>query len=177
MLAVLATNRRRVQPTAIGRTPPSFLLRAVSEAPKRNGRISTWTSPVSTKLVKVVSSRSSNSPPSLSRPAGHVHQVLWPKAVRPPAEPLGKDRIAWDTSLSLTSKAASNASSLGADGRLVSGWAAGCLDLRAPMVALLTSAMLSPEQARRTAPLKSPSSNLAETLLATNWSASGLSWC
>ena len=150
MLAVLATNQCRVQPTVLGHTPPSFLLRDVSEAPKRSGHISTWTSPVSMKLVKVVSARSRNSP----SPPPQPQQTCWscppgaPCWSCPPAEPLGMDQIAWDTSLSLTSKAASNASSLGADGRLVSGWAAGCLDLRVPMVALFTSAMLSPEQAR-----------------------------
>ncbi len=44
----------------------------------------------------------------------------------------------------------------------VSGWGAGCLSLRAERVSLSRSLMVSSEEARRTAPLKSPSSSLEE---------------
>ena len=44
----------------------------------------------------------------------------------------------------------------------VSGWAAGCLSLRAERVSSSRSLMVSSEEARRTAPLKSPSSSLEE---------------
>ena len=44
----------------------------------------------------------------------------------------------------------------------VSGWGAGCLSLRAERVFSSRSLMVSSEEARRTAPLKSPSSSLEE---------------
>ena len=43
---------------------------------------------------------------------------------------------------------------------------AGCLDFKASMVSLLRSAIEFSEQARRTAPLKSPSSSLVATVVA-----------
>ena len=49
-----------------------------------------------------------------------------------------------------------------ADGMVESGWGDGCLSLRAERVSSLRSAMVSLEDARRTAPLKSPSSSLAD---------------
>ena len=54
----------------------------------------------------------------------------------------------------------------GGIGILVSGCGDGCLDFKAAMVSLLRSAIKSSEQARRTAPLKSPSSSLVTTLVA-----------
>ncbi len=65
-LAVLAINRRSMHPTAIGLTAPSFLLSAVSDAPKKTPRAWAGLSPARTRLVKVVRARSSASP---SRPA------------------------------------------------------------------------------------------------------------
>ena len=49
----------------------------------------------------------------------------------------------------------------------VEGGGGGCLDLRAARVSSSKSVRESSEQARPTAPLKSPSSNLAETRAAT----------
>ena len=49
-----------------------------------------------------------------------------------------------------------------AGGMSVSGWGAGCLSLRAERVFSSRSLMVSSEEARRTAPLKSPSSSLEE---------------
>ena len=60
----------------------------------------------------------------------------------------------------------SNSFTLGGGIGMVSGWGAGCLDRRAVMVTSLSSANVSSGQAKRTAPLKSPSSNLIETLVA-----------
>ncbi len=49
-----------------------------------------------------------------------------------------------------------------AGGMSVSGWGAGCLSLRAERVSSSRSLMVSSEEARQTAPLKSPSSSLEE---------------
>ena len=49
---------------------------------------------------------------------------------------------------------------------LESGCGAGCFDLRAAIVDSFASVTESSEQAKRTAPLKSPSSNFSETLVA-----------
>ena len=57
--AHLATRRRRVQPTAIGRTPPSFFSRAIKEAPKNKGRTLGGALPARIRLVKDVSALSS----------------------------------------------------------------------------------------------------------------------
>ena len=50
----------------------------------------------------------------------------------------------------------------GAEGMVESGWGGGCLSLRAVRVSSLRSAMVSLEDVRQTAPLKSPSSSLAD---------------
>ena len=50
--ANLATNRRRVQPTVIGRIPPPFLFRAVREAPKKKERIRRGVLPSRTREEK-----------------------------------------------------------------------------------------------------------------------------
>ena len=57
-----------------------------------------------------------------------------------------------------------------------SGWGGGCLDLKAAMVSSLLLAMESSEHVRRTAPLKSPSSNFSDTLLANSCSGSWDFW-
>ena len=49
-----------------------------------------------------------------------------------------------------------------AGGMSVSGWGAGCLSLRAERVSSSRSLMMSSKEARRTAPLKSPSSSLED---------------
>ena len=61
---------------------------------------------------------------------------------------------------------------LGASDEVDSGWEGGCLDLKAAMVSSLLLAMESSEHVRRTAPLKSPSSNFSDTLLANSCSGS-----
>ena len=78
----------------------------------------------------------------------------------PPAEPLGNEWSALASSLSLTTslttKAAFRASSSGGGGRVVSGWAVGCFNFRAAMVAVRASATESSEQVRLTALLSPP---------------------
>ena len=77
-------------------------------------------------------------------------------------------RIAYITSASLTVIALP----LGTSGGMDSEWRGGCFDLKAAKVSSLLLAMESSEHARRTAPLKSRSSNVSETLLANSCSGS-----
>jgi hypothetical protein len=51
-LAHLAASLLRVPPTAIDLTPPSLLLRAMREAPKKYGLAACKTSPLRTNLVR-----------------------------------------------------------------------------------------------------------------------------
>ena len=76
--------------------------------------------------------------------------------------------MARTTSDSLTTRAASEASTEGGCGHLVSGWGSGCLAFRAAMEASPSLATESSEQANWTAPLKSPSSSFSDTLDARN---------
>ena len=87
----------------------------------------------------------------------------------PPADPLGKDRIARATSSSDTVRWLWVS---GSGGLSESGWVAGCFCLRAASVVSLMSAMVSSEQAIWTAPLKSPSSIFMATRVASR--SSGL---
>ena len=59
---------------------------------------------------------------------------------------------------------------------MVSEWGAGCLALRAAIVASLYSATESSKQAKLTAPLKSPSSSFVETLVAKERNESDWPW-
>ena len=54
------------------------------------------------------------------------------------------------------------------EGKSVSGWGAGCLSLRAERVASSCRLMVSSEDAKRTAPLESPSSSFEEIRAARN---------
>ena len=59
LLATLATRRLKVQPTAMGRTPPLFLFRATRVAPKKKGLTTSGVSPRSIKLQKSTSADNS----------------------------------------------------------------------------------------------------------------------
>ena len=74
-----------------------------------------------------------------------------------PVEPLGKEQIACLMSDSFINRTPSTSTGSKGDGKVVSGCAAGCLELNATMVAASGSAKESSEQANLTAPLKSPS--------------------
>ena len=161
-----------MQPTAMGFTHPSFLFKAVREAPKKKGRVSTGMSPASTRLVKAVRDCSSIAPPTPTDAPTMSWRCCGRRPSGPPGELLGKDRIACITSPSLTVIALP----LGTSGKMDSGWGSGCLDLRAAMVASLSLAMVSSEHVKRTAPLKSPSSNFSDTLLASSCSGSWRFW-
>ena len=98
LTATLEIRRLRVLPMAIGRTPPSFFLRAQRDAPKKIDLISCGTHPSSTRLTKWV--RDFSSLDSCSRPLLPTKSLrccgLSPS--RPPPEPFGNERIAWSTS-------------------------------------------------------------------------------
>ena len=64
--ATLAASLLRVTPTAIGLTPPSFLLKAKKLTPKNAGRAQSGVFPVRTKLTKAVSEELSVPPTCLS---------------------------------------------------------------------------------------------------------------
>ena len=90
----------------------------------------------------------------------------------PPAELFGKERIAFATSSSVTRMVQFSLTGRMLDFR----WGSGCLSLRASKVASLKGARVSSELASLTAPLKSPSSNLADTHMARNLSGSAEEW-
>ena len=80
-----------------------------------------------------------------------------------PAEPMGKEKIAWMTSVVDIVRGGDCVSS---DGNGESGWEEGCFscsNLSDSLFALHTGSV---ELTKRTAPLKFPSSSLAEALLA-----------
>ena len=114
----MATNWRNVEPTAMGLTPPPFLFRAISEAPKKKVRIEEGTRPLRTRLAKDV--RAARRPP-LNLP-GKLNKSLRCCGLRPsgpPADPLGKDPIAEETA-SGVAKTLSMVSTAG--GIKVRGW-------------------------------------------------------
>lgn len=102
----------------MGHTSSSFLFRPVKVAPKKRGHISAGVSPDSTKLVKDVRT---------------VSSLLLPN----PAEPLGKDWMAWATSCFVIGNGGCRSFSRGGTGSMVSRWEAGCLASRAAIVASL----------------------------------------
>ena len=81
----------------------------------------------------------------------------------PPAEPQGKEQMALATSSSDTWTGI-GWSSVDTSGIVESWWGRGCFSRRVASISLLGTAILSSEEARWTAPLKSPSFSLAETL-------------
>ena len=115
--------------------------------------------PSSTMLTNLVSASSKlGSPPPVAlaimsfRCWGHSPS-------KPPAEPHGKVRMALATSSSDTWI---DDTLGGAAGKLELGWGAGCLSQSDASASSLRSAIESSEEANLTAPLKSPSSSLAD---------------
>ena len=94
---------------AMGRTPPSFLDRPIKVAPKKKGRANVGTFPATTRLMKLVKesmSSDSSSPPTFintffkcwgRRPSG------------PPADPVGKEQMAFRTTEGAISRGSSGA--------------------------------------------------------------------
>ena len=87
----LATRRRNVCPTAIGRIPLSFFRRGMRLAPKKKGLTDCGTSPRSTKLAKLVSDRSNTRPPSSADALVESRRCCGRIPSGPPADPRGND--------------------------------------------------------------------------------------
>src|SRR6476469_4719937 len=97
--ATLATSLLNVSPTAMGLIPPSFLLKASSDAPKRKGQTQVGVFPDKTKLTKFVIASRRDPPICLfvrsfkcwgRRPSG------------PPEDPAGNELIASSTASDVT---------------------------------------------------------------------------
>ena len=123
--AHLATIRRRMFPTAMGRTPPSFFRPAWSLAPQRNGATLAGTSPFSialTRRVRLASALSLLAGASLR--ASLTCSGLRPD--RPPADPFRKRWTALKTAGWETVRGGVSEVGRG----MGPGGAGGCLDLR-----------------------------------------------
>ena len=84
---------RRVHPTAIGRTPPSPLLRAHRAAPKKNSLMGKGTSPRATCVAKRLSASNSSFPASEASLDISVFRCPGVRPSGPPEEPGGKEMI------------------------------------------------------------------------------------
>ena len=84
--AALATRRRHVHPTAIGRTPPPFLFRAHNDAPQKTGFTASGTRPARQNVHKVSQSRQ-KSPTDLCLYLIRYFKCWGRRPSNPPAEP------------------------------------------------------------------------------------------
>ena len=89
--------------------------------------------------------------------------MLWTQSIRPPADPAGKDMTAFLTSDELT---VGETWDDGGGGNVASECAGGCFSFSKFRDLSIGEHTDSAELAKRTAPLKSPSSSLADTLAA-----------
>ena len=159
-----AVSLRSVHPTAIGLRPPSFLLRAVTDPPKKDWRTVRGIAapPSSRRLIRAVSCcrrELSGSPVAIRsfkccgrRPSG------------PPAEPAGKDMMASRTSRLVACRCAAPAAGVGLD-RLSAG-VSGCRIRSLLRFIVSTWASVSVEHRTRMAPLTLPSSSFPAARLA-----------
>ena len=159
--ATLAARWRRVQPTVIGLTLPSFLVKAVRLAPKKRD----WTAfdalPWRVMFTREVSTVNSAGPPPSARASVMSFRCWGLSPSVPPVETLGKERMACAKAAS--EKEGERWDSVGGGGIWNSRCGGGYFCLREARVLSFLSATESSEQARRTAPLKSPPSNLEAT--------------
>ena len=102
LLAHFEANRLRVNPTAIGRMHPDFLLRAQSQPPKKIGAASNGQRPAKTKLTKAVKAVRKYEP--ASRQSSKSRMICGLRPSGPPAEPAGNERTARRTSDSSTDR-------------------------------------------------------------------------
>ena len=98
----LEASRRRVHPTAMGLMPPSLFSWAITVAPKKKGRIEAGQLPLRMWLEREVRAIRRTKPPSSAEAAVMSLRCCGLRLSRHPADPLGKDRIAWATSSSDT---------------------------------------------------------------------------
>ena len=143
-----------------------FLSRVIKDAPKKAGQMEDGVRPSRTKLVKEVRAirRWWLGLPSITAALNRSLRCWGLRPSGPPAEPWGKDLMAEETISGGTEIGPSGTSTR--SGMEESRWGGGCLAWRAAKMDGLVSATWSSEQANRTAPLKSPSSSLADTRVA-----------
>ena len=122
---ILAARWRREEPTAIGRTPPSFFSRATKVAPKKKGRTDVGVLPSTMRFKSDVRALSRVRPPvSAENPV--ISLRCWGlNPSGPDADPFGKEHMACKTSSSVTE--VEGIGSWGGGGMLESGCGVGCL--------------------------------------------------
>lgn len=161
--ASLAVNLLKVQPMAIGLIPPSFLVKAQSLAPYRNGVNSGFTNPASMWLQSMVMFRRSLCPASPA--VGPVRSFMcWGlRPSIPAADPPGKDWIA--ARVSSTENCSGGAVGVGGGGSEGVRLGVGCFWRRASTVSGVRGARVSSENRMRAALRMSPSVALFSTAL------------
>ena len=147
--ATLAARRQRVQPTAIGLTLPSFLVRALTFAPKKKDQTAFGVLPWRMTLTREVSAVNSTGPPT--RPPVMSFRCWGLNLSAPPAELFGKEKKACATTAS--ENEGERLDSARGGGIWDSRCGGGCFCLRTARVLSFLSATESSEQARQTVPL------------------------
>ena len=132
----LATRRRRMLPTAMGRMPPDFLAAACSRAPHRKGATSGDTEPPTSLLTREVSDcRALSLRPGAACSTASRCSGRQPDG--PGAEPFLNPLAAFSTSSMLNCTCGVSVVGAGAGAPA----AAGCLSCRAALVAAVSGAM------------------------------------
>ena len=158
----LAARQQSVQPIAMGLTPPPFFSNAIKEAPKKKGLIEEGVSPFTMMLTRSVRALRRTGPPAPAEVEIRSLRCCGLSPSGPPADPLGKDMIDCKISSSLSVMCEAS-DDVGHGGMMDWGCGGGCFSHREASVASHLFAIESSEEASRTAPLTSPSSNLAAT--------------
>lgn len=143
----------------MGRTPPFFLLKAVTAAPKRTRRPKWGTFPARIQFTRRVS-ENTKSPLALQSLADRVSFKCWGRrSDKPPEDPALKDSTAERTSRTSTWRGGTSerGNVLRSFGR------SGCFSRSFPRVTSSKGAIVSELLPKRTAPLTSPSSTFVET--------------
>ena len=167
-LAHLAAILRHVYPTAIRRIPPDFLVRAVRFPPNKMGLTAGWHLPSNSMFVKAVIADRRSCPEVLQ--LMRSIRCFGRKPSGPSEEPAGKLRIALETSLSETCSAVVSA---GSSKRCMSPAARGCRSVSFSNTSAESNIDLSSEHRNLIDVDTSPSSILAETMLASELDL----WC
>ena len=101
-LTHFAARRRRVFPTAMGRTPPFSFPKGIRVAPKKTCLTEGSVPPRSTRLIKAVKDWRSLTPGPSADGLVRSFRCCGRRPSGPPADPLGKERIASATSFTDT---------------------------------------------------------------------------
>ena len=126
-----------VQPTAMGRTPP-LLVRAVSLAPKKKGRMEGGVFPSKTRVTRPTRADKRDAPPSPAEGLVRSLRCWGSRPSEPPPEPFGKDDMTFRIVAMSTVKGRGVAGSRA--GMKESEEGEGCFALRASRVTVLCSA-------------------------------------